>query len=206
MIDVVIMASLEYRRDWLERLLRTERSLHLAGITPTFPSLRSLLDDIDVDAAVVDMVSTADSEMSGMTRDWLTELFEIVPVLVLASTPDSWTFNSMLRVESGALLRADATAEQIIRAIDSTSAGLLTIDSSLVPQTEPEEPSEELTPREVEVLRLLAEGFANREIATRLDISEHTIKFHIRSILGKLQASSRTEAVTRGLRAGLIEL
>jgi len=203
MVDVVIMASLEYRRDWLERLLRTERSLHLAGITSTFPSLRSFLDDIDVDAAVVDMVSTAKSEM---TRDWLTELFEIVPVLVLASTPDSWTFNSMLRVESGALLRADATAEQIIRAIDSTSAGLLTIDSSLVPQTEPEEPSEELTPREVEVLRLLAEGFANREIATRLNISEHTIKFHIRSILGKLQASSRTEAVTRGLRAGLIEL
>jgi two-component system, NarL family, response regulator YdfI len=53
---------------------------------------------------------------------------------------------------------------------------------------------------------LLAEGFGNREIANRLDISEHTIKFHIRSILGKLGASTRTEAVTRGFRAGLIDL
>jgi len=65
--------------------------------------------------------------------------------------------------------------------------------------------SEELTSRETEVLRLLAEGSSNREIADRLDISEHTIKFHIRSILGKLGASTRTEAVTRGFRAGLID-
>jgi DNA-binding NarL/FixJ family response regulator len=53
---------------------------------------------------------------------------------------------------------------------------------------------------------LLADGLGNKEIAARLGISEHTIKFHIRSILGKLGASSRTEAVSRGLRSGLIEL
>jgi two-component system, NarL family, response regulator YdfI len=69
-----------------------------------------------------------------------------------------------------------------------------------------EPPPEELTPRETEVLRLLADGLPNREIAERLHISEHTIKFHIRSILGKLGASSRTEAVTLGFRSGLIEL
>jgi DNA-binding NarL/FixJ family response regulator len=52
----------------------------------------------------------------------------------------------------------------------------------------------------------LADGLGNKEIAFRLGISEHTIKFHIRSILGKLGASTRTEAVSRGLRSGLIEL
>ena len=132
----------------------------------------------------------------------------MVPVVVLTSSTDSWLFNAILHAQSGgALLQQNSTSEQIISAIHSSSIGLLTLDSSLVPQPEAHEDlSEELTPRESEVLRLLAEGFGNREIANRLNISEHTIKFHIRSILAKLGAATRTEAVTRGLRAGLIEL
>ena len=91
--------------------------------------------------------------------------------------------------------------------MSAASAGLLVFDGSLVPRPDPgDEILTELTPREIQVLQLLAEGLVNREIADRLRISEHTIKFHIGSILGKLQASSRTEAVTRGLRSGLIEL
>jgi len=65
---------------------------------------------------------------------------------------------------------------------------------------------EELTPREVEVLRLLADGLGNKEVALRLGISDHTVKFHISSILAKLGAGSRTEAVTLGIRRGLILL
>jgi len=64
--------------------------------------------------------------------------------------------------------------------------------------------TEELTAREMEVLRLLGEGYANREMAERLGISEHTVKFHISSILGKLGAESRTEAVSLGIRMGMI--
>ena len=67
-------------------------------------------------------------------------------------------------------------------------------------------PAEKLTDRELEVLELLAEGVGNREIAARLGVSEHTVKFHISSILGKLGAESRTEAVTLGVRKGLIVL
>jgi DNA-binding NarL/FixJ family response regulator len=65
---------------------------------------------------------------------------------------------------------------------------------------------EAFTPREIEVLRLLADGLVNKEIADRLGISEHTAKFHVASILGKLQASSRTDAVAQGLRRGLIPI
>ena len=80
-------------------------------------------------------------------------------------------------------------------------------DSVVMPQRPGEDPlAESLTPRESEVLRLLADGLGNKEIAARMNVSEHTVKFHIRSILGKLGASSRTEAVSRGLRSGLIEL
>ena len=66
--------------------------------------------------------------------------------------------------------------------------------------------SEEITSRETDVLRMLAEGFVNKDIAVRLGISEHTVKFHISSILDKLGASTRTEAVTLGIRRGLIPI
>ena len=67
-------------------------------------------------------------------------------------------------------------------------------------------PVQALTPREIEVLGMLAEGLGNKAIAKRLIISEHTVKFHVSSIFTKLNASSRTEAVTLGARQGLIML
>ncbi len=69
-----------------------------------------------------------------------------------------------------------------------------------------DELSEEITSRETDVLRMLAQGLVNKDIAARLGISEHTVKFHISSILDKLGASSRTEAVTVGIRMGLVLL
>jgi DNA-binding CsgD family transcriptional regulator len=65
---------------------------------------------------------------------------------------------------------------------------------------------EALTPREHDVLALVADGLPNREIARQLGISEHTVKFHLASVFGKLGASSRTEAVQRALRMGLIHI
>jgi len=71
-------------------------------------------------------------------------------------------------------------------------------------ESEPDPSDQTLTPREIEVLRMVAEGLGNKEIASRLGISDHTVKFHISSIFAKLGASSRTEAVTVGIRQGLI--
>jgi ATP/maltotriose-dependent transcriptional regulator MalT len=76
-----------------------------------------------------------------------------------------------------------------------------------LPPSKREEPLvEALTTREHEVLALVADGLHNRGIAHALDISEHTVKFHLASIFGKLGASTRTEAVQRGLRYGVIEM
>ena len=68
----------------------------------------------------------------------------------------------------------------------------------------PSSSARDLTPRELEVLRLLAEGLPNKTVAHRLEISEHTVKFHVNSLLAKLGAQSRTDAVVRATRLGLV--
>jgi ATP/maltotriose-dependent transcriptional regulator MalT len=77
---------------------------------------------------------------------------------------------------------------------------------SLPPAGADEPVIETLTGREYDVLALVADGLSNRDIAARLGISDHTVKFHLASIFGKLGAATRTEAVQRGLRLGVIDL
>jgi two-component system, NarL family, nitrate/nitrite response regulator NarL len=85
-------------------------------------------------------------------------------------------------------------------------------DALLLPVTAPVPPRDDLTaiepltPREIEVLELVTEGLSNKAIAERLGISSQTVKFHVASILGKLGASNRTEAVRRAVRMGLVTL
>jgi DNA-binding NarL/FixJ family response regulator len=114
----------------------------------------------------------------------------------------------------GLLARA-AAIERMAAALIAVAEGLVVIEPGLVagllPATEPfaaagEPLIEPLTAREIEVLRLLSEGLPNKTIAGRLNISEHTVKFHVNAILGKLGAESRTEAVVRATRLGLIFL
>lgn len=121
------------------------------------------------------------------------------------------------------LLPRDATAEEIISAIEAVARGLIVLDrgmarrllnSARVPtgasgaNAREMSPllSEPLTAREHEVLQLLAEGLPNKLIAARLHVSEHTAKFHVASIMTKLGAASRTEAVTLAARRGLLIL
>ena len=104
----------------------------------------------------------------------------------------------------------DAPPAQIVAAIYAASAGLIAAPAEdagfLLPATHAEENTEPLTPRELDVLEMLAEGLSNKMIAYRLSISEHTAKFHVNSILAKLHAGTRTEAVMRGVRLGLVKV
>ncbi len=117
----------------------------------------------------------------------------------------------------GALPR-DAGTEEIVAAVMAVASGLTALDRSLAleafaglargrleaePVSDQDEP---LTAREREVLQLLAQGIPNKQIAQRLSISEHTVKFHVSAIMTKLGAASRTEAVTTAARRGLLLL
>ena len=138
-----------------------------------------------------------------------------VPVVLLVENPARRL--EALPMGVRAVLPRNATPAEIVGAIEAVVAGLYVFhpsDVDSIPMLRPREADtvaefvepllERLTPREIEVLQLLSGGLGNKEIASRLNISEHTAKFHVASIMGKLGATSRTEAVTLGIRHGLV--
>jgi DNA-binding NarL/FixJ family response regulator len=111
-----------------------------------------------------------------------------------------------------ACLGREVDADQLDLAVRAAEGGLVLLDLPLAATTlghvagMPTPAASELTPRELQVLQLVAQGLPNKGIARQLGISENTAKFHVASLTGKLGASSRTEAVTLAARRGLILL
>jgi len=133
-------------------------------------------------------------------------------VVWLAETTTDWTL-AALRSGILGILPPDASTEAILATIEAAAAGLMVIhpdslDLTLaLPQaTLPARPTAQITQREAEILQMLAAGLANKAIARQLQISEHTVKFHLGSIFSKLGVRSRTEAVISGVRLGLVLL
>ena len=136
-------------------------------------------------------------------------------VIALADNPEPQWVSLALNSGVNAILSREVTADELRLAILAAEAGLIllhptSIHASTWQQSTQDHDSpdlaEALTVREQEVLRLVSDGLGNKEIAERLNISDHTVKFHISSILGKLGASSRTEAVSLGIRKGFITI
>lgn len=133
-----------------------------------------------------------------------------LPVVALVGDEDQAT--DVWRSGVVGLLWRSTPEEDILTAVMACIAGFMVIApglAALVGQPSlptAEVPGEELTPRETEVLHLVARGLTNKAIGHQLSISEHTVKFHLNSILSKLGAQSRTDAVVRATRLGLISL
>ena len=147
---------------------------------------------------------------SAITRSGLESMLSVDPSIEIvhdASEAD------VVVGERGSLSR-ETTPAQIAAAVHVAAAGLLVMPAEEGPALLPHSPSssagepmtEALTAREMDVIEMLAEGLSNKMIAHRLSISDHTAKFHVNSILAKLNAGTRTEAVTRGIRLGLIKI
>jgi two-component system, NarL family, response regulator YdfI len=150
------------------------------------------------------------AEIPNLDEDWLGTLTEIsIPAVILTDIADPAVIASSLRSGVRSLLTTDASAAEIAAAIQSAFAGLTAVQPSMLdlivdPRPVPAKLEEPLSPRELEVLALMGEGLSNKLIAYRLGISEHTVKFHVTSIMGKLHAGSRTDAVMQGIRRGLL--
>ena len=112
----------------------------------------------------------------------------------------------MIRAGARGVLPPHASEAQIAAALHAAAADLVILTPESITNPVAAHPASGLTARETEVLRMIAEGLANKEIAYRLGISEHTVKFHVSALLGKLGAGSRAEAIGLGIRQGAIML
>lgn len=173
--------------------------------------------DYRIQADRPDVVVIASEEFSASpwkSKRHLTELFSVTPAILLTEQVDASVKKAALRLNIHSVLPFRISEHQLIAAIAATAAGLTVStrpaelehnDRSLQAQEDPDY-VEHLTSREIEVLRWMAGGYGNKEIADRLHISEHTAKFHVSSVLAKLGAASRTEAVTIGITRGLVAI
>ncbi len=206
-IRVAVAATSAVRRVGLETIVRSHLDFQLAGSFGSVASLVSFARNAQLDVVVID---------SDSIPDLLHEpIFDAVIVL-LTAVSEARSISRLLRNRTRAILSRESDSDDVISAIYAAQDGLVLLsapaaaslaavydDRALEVETGL---SEEMTSRETEVLRMLAEGLVNKDIATRLGISEHTVKFHISSILDKLGASTRTEAVALGIRRGLIPI
>lgn len=186
MIRVFIAAASPIAKAGLEALL---------GAQPGFAVVASAAD---ADVALTDAPPGEDDSSWGGAA-----------VVVLSDDARPEWIREALRAGVRAVVSRQAGEAQILAAVSAAAAGLVALEPQMMDgpaamrRTAGGEP---LTPREIEVLRMLAEGESNKAIAWKLGISEHTVKFHVSSIMSKLDAASRTEAVATGIRQGLILL
>jgi DNA-binding NarL/FixJ family response regulator len=185
----------------LETMLRGAPTLRVVVRDP------SALDGTPPDAVVIlalPAVATA------RVLERLRERARRPAIIVLATRPEeAWTPRAR-RSGVRAVLGADVSAGELLAAVTAVGAGLLVLHPAAMSRAAPAVArtpmASVLTSREVEVLEMLAEGMSNRAIAARLKIARNTVKFHVAAILLKLGARTRTEAVTLGVRQGLISL
>jgi NarL family two-component system response regulator YdfI len=204
---VLVIADSELHAARLETSLRRDPRLRV--LMADVATLARLVDDHDRLIVVVAMPTPQLARTLEIFRD----LSRVPAVIVLAEVPrEVWTAQAR-RAGVQAVLRDDATAEELTAAIAAAAAGLVVLHPDVLRAPSPPlslspgpGASTGLTRREMEILEAMAEGLSNRRIAARLAISRYTVKFHVASILAKLGAGSRTEAVTLGVRQGLIAL
>ena len=206
---LLVVADNILSRAGLTALLEERGCLVLAQVDGA--QLQQHIDLHEPDALVVDL--GWDSELM---RRRLIELEPDLPLLALVAADDASSLSSLLGAlrlfPQFALLLRDCEPDAIIAALEALAAGLIVIDPRLTAllsaqDRPPQDPLlSPLTTRENEVLQLLARGLTNRAIGLELGITQHTVKFHVNAIMGKLDAQSRTEAVVRATQLGMIVL
>ena len=174
------------------------------------------LEDIEVvsDASTLDELSEADVLVL-TSPDYLSDLDEDAPAVLLL-TDDQSAVTQLMDLPVWGVLSLDASAEELSAAVRALGEGLWAGSPALLQDLLERQPAfmieegdpivDPLTPREREVLQLAAEGLANKQIALSLEISEHTVKFHLSSLYTKLGVTSRTEAIRAGARRGWVIL
>lgn len=206
-ITVLVAARRGAARARLDALVSGSRALRLLAWSPTV-SLDAQIRALRPDVVLLDLAGERiGSALAGLDPAG-------AGLIVLAEDParalgDETAAHGLIR----GVLPREATSGEILAAIEAVAAGLVALHPEALDRRTRRppartravsDPAQPLTAREMEVLGMLADGLGNKIIAARLGISAHTAKFHVASIMAKLGAGSRTEAVTIGMRRGLV--
>jgi len=213
MIRVMVVAASPVVRAGLSAVLTSNPKLTVVG---SVSDLDALLREVQLQPQVVLLDLSSNLQQSVWEKLLLMQEEQYPsPIIVIADELDSINLEVALRSGVRGILPDTSTESEIIAAVEAIAFGLIVLHPDAVELLPLKEsmrdkealtPMQTLTPREIEVLEMLGSGLGNKAIAKRLHISDHTVKFHVSSIFGKLRVSSRTEAVTVGVRLGLIML
>lgn len=206
MIRLAVIAPTPALRSGLRALLARDERVEVVAEAASFT-------EIEMDGLDVLLIAGSEISLDPLRAD-LEKSVSPPALLLLSEEPQVARVLPTLQARSWGLLSPDVGEEELLAAVFAVHEGLLAAAPALMQPLlgpaaelrEVEELTEDLTERESEVLQLLAQGLANKQIAVRLSISEHTVKFHVSAIYAKLGVTNRTEAVRRGARLGLIVL
>ena len=211
MIRVFLIAGSPLARAAMQNRLKAQ-SVKIVGHAAAIDAISGELSDTQAEVLLVDGAGRSPEDIIESLGD--SELAAEIPIVLLTDAAPTASAQA-LQAGIRALLPSEISADQVAAALQAAAAGLVVLHPTEVPAAVPAvapasqplaELAEPLTRREREVLQMLAAGLANKEIAARLNISDHTAKFHVAAILGKLGAATRTQAVALGIRRGLVLL
>ena len=200
---LLIIASDPLIRTGLSAMLANAEGVEIAGQGDSADEAETYIELFQPTAVVWDL--GWDAEQIAPV-EW--QEFEL-PLIVLM--PEEGDSQSWLQQGTTAVLTRSSSLQTIAAALDAAAGGLISIDPAFINRRDAFPPAsprlaESLTPRESEILQLIADGLTNKAIAAELGISAHTVKFHITGILSKLDAQSRTEAAIIAGRLGLLAI
>ena len=220
-IDILIISAQFMFRKGIEITLSSESDIDIIDSVDTSNGVEYSVDNLPPDIAILDIDGSEHTGFDIVRR--LKQRSPSIAIIIFTSYPNDEQLFLALKVQAAAYMSKEATSQEIITTIRRLANGEYPINDSLrdrpkvaehvlekfqelVSRADIEGLMSPLTKRETEILEYIAKGFLNKQIASELDISEQTIKNHVTSILRKLNANARTEAVVIGIKRGIITI
>ncbi len=220
-VQVYIISQQSLFRQGIQHSLSNIPDIVVSGVSEVNEAVLNIVDNMPPDVALLDIDGSSDAGLTLARK--IKQHSPSIAIIVLASNPNDEQLFEVLKGQAASYLNKDTTAEQLVETVKRVAHGEHPINESLTTRpkvaeqvllqfqelsrrTEAEAFISPLTPREMEILKYIGQGYLNKQIAVELKISEQTIKNHVTSILRKLNANARTEAVVVAIKQGLITI